>query len=155
MLRRISSSVLNARIGAQSRRLLSTIPGTNIGHLRLSFNASRSSNLVLRARVFDNPTGRSFLESLPGSTIQLQSFGNEVYGPWHTALQTHKPQPSIPPGGLAYSDQGNYLCVFFGQAPAWPVSYFAQIEVGFENLQGGTWNDLAVTQEDPLAMESY
>lgn len=58
-------------------------------------------------------------------------------------------------GGLAYSAQGNYLCVFFGQAPAWPVDYFAQIEVGYEALNGGNWRDLSVSMEDPLAMESY
>jgi hypothetical protein len=47
------------------------------------------------------------------------------------------------------------LCIFFGQRPAWPVDYFGQIEVGHEELRGGAWRELAVTLEDPLAMESY
>jgi hypothetical protein len=35
---------------------------------------------------------------------------------------------TIPPGGIAYSRRGSYLCVFFGQDPAWPVDHVGQIE---------------------------
>jgi hypothetical protein len=35
---------------------------------------------------------------------------------------------SILPGGIAYSSTGNYLCIFFGQDPAWPVEYIGKIE---------------------------
>ena len=90
-----------------------------------------------------------------GPTHLLVRRQDEVYGQWCTPLTVTRPQPKIPPGGLAYSEQGQYLCIFFGQDPAWSVDYFAQIEVGYEHLQGGQWTDLAVSLEDPLAMESY
>ena len=37
------------------------------------------------------------------------------------------PVPDIPPGGIAYTSQGNYVCIFFGQRPAWAVEYIGQI----------------------------
>ena len=36
--------------------------------------------------------------------------------------------PDIPAGGLAYTNQGNYFCIFFGQKPAWDVEYIGKIE---------------------------
>ena len=128
---------------------------TNIGYLRLAFNVGASDNLALRARVFNTPTGHAFLESCPHTLGNLSSWGDEVYGALPVTLPSTQPQSRIPPGGLAYSDQGQYLCIFFGQAPAWPVTYFAQVEVGYEHLNGGQWRDLSVSKEDPLAMESY
>ena len=123
--------------------------------MRLAFNVGAGDFIPLRARIFDTPTGRAFKESCPHTLPSLQAYGDEVYGAWKVALPSTRPQPKIPPGGLAYSALGNYLCVFYGQAPAWPVDYFAQIEVGWEALQGGRWRDLHVSLEDPLAMESY
>ncbi|KAL1523801.1 hypothetical protein AB1Y20_018724 [Prymnesium parvum] len=151
MMRRLSSSIANSRRCARAFSSSST----NAGFIRLAFNIGATDHLVLRARVFDTPTGRSFLGCLPQTLSSLQTYGDEVYGPITAALPCTKPQPMIPPGGLAYSQQGQYLCIFYGQVPAWPVEYFAQVEVGYEHLQGGHWRDLAVSMEDPLAMESY
>jgi hypothetical protein len=36
--------------------------------------------------------------------------------------------PDIPAGGIAYTNNGNYVCIFFGQTPAWPVEYIGQIK---------------------------
>lgn len=121
----------------------------------MSFNTGYADNLVLRARVFKTPAGLAFLKSCPHSLPSLSKYGDEVYGALRVALPSSSPQPKIPPGGLAYSEQGNYLCVFYGAIPAWPVEYFAQIEMGYEQLRGIDWKDLSITQEDPLAMESY
>ena len=140
------------------RRILSTatdVTQTNAGFLRMSFNDKHADNLVLRARVFKSPAGLAFLDNCPHILPSLSAFGNEVYGSIKSSLPTSKLQPKIPRGGLAFSEQGNYLCVFYGQTPAWPVEYFAQIEMGYEQLEGGNWKDLKVTREDPLAMESY
>ena len=137
------------------RRLGTAVNQTNIGYCRLAFNVGAGDQLPLRARLFDTPTGHAFKASLPYAIPSLQAYGEEVYGAWNVTLPSTKPQPMIPPGGLAYSAQGNYICVFFGQAPAWPVDYFAQIEVGWEALRGGRWTDLHASLEDPLAMESY
>lgn len=147
------------------RRSLSSFHQTNIGYARLVFGdpgVFSTTEVPLRCRIFDTPTGQAFKASLlegdqrvPFTIPSLSAYGNEVYGAWKCPLATGKQQPTIPPGGLAYSEQGNYLCVFYGQTPAWPVDYFAQIEVGFEALQGGQWRSLQVALEDPLAMESY
>ena len=143
------------RVNRGCNRLFCSVPNTNIGYCRLAFNARTAAELPLRARIFDSPAGRAFKESCPHTIPSLQVFGNEVYGSLKCALPMTKPLSIIPPGGLAYSHQGQYLCVFFGQAPAWPVEYFAQIEVGWEALQGGHWKNLDASLEDPLAMSSY
>ena len=59
-------------------------------------------------------------------------------------LRSTRRQPQIPPGGLAYSLQGSYLCVFFGQTPAWPVDYFGQIDEGWDVLRNASWQSLSV-----------
>ena len=128
---------------------------SNIGFIRLALNVGSTDHIALRARVFDSPTSRAFLESCPHDVGRLSAYGDEVYGQLRHVLPMTRPQPRIPAGGLAYSSQGNYLCLFFGQTPAWPVDYIAQVEVGYEHLQGGSWRSLVVTREDPLAMESY
>ena len=118
------------------------------GTVRLAFNVGAGDNLVLRATVFDTPTGHAFLKSCPHVIDRLQSYGAEVYGPTSTSLPSNPArwQPKIPPGGLAYSEQGSYLCVFYGQLPAWPVDYIGQID-NWEGLKKGTWRDLSVTRE--------
>ena len=145
---------LCAGLHARCARALCTT--TNIGHLRLAFNVGAGDHVALRARVFDTPTGRAFMQRCPMKLGALQAWGDEVYGCiGGEALPATRPQPLIPVGGLAYSERGNFLCVFYGQTPAWPVDYIAQVEVGGEHLRGGRWTDLHVAVEDPLAMESY
>ena len=153
-LRRLGASALNAR-GASLNACFSSVPTTNIGYVRIGFNVGCGDNLALRARVFDSPAGHTFMDNCPHTLSSLESFGEEVYGSLAKPLPSSRKQPKIPCGGLAYSDQGQYLCIFFGQTPAWPVEYFAQIEVGWEELIGPKWQNLTVTKEDPLALESY
>nr|WP_319394161.1 cyclophilin-like family protein [uncultured Desulfobacter sp.] len=50
------------------------------------------------------------------------------------SLREAKPVPAIPPGGIAYTNNGDYVCIFFGPTPAWPVEYIGQID-------GGTWKN--------------
>jgi hypothetical protein len=99
---------------------------------------------ILRARVFDSLTGRAFLESCPHHGISLSHHGAEVYGPIEAVLPVTRPQPLIPPGGLAYSHAGGFLCVFFGQDPAWDVDYIGQIDEGWEELRFTSWTSLSV-----------
>ncbi len=83
-------------------------------------------SLTLEAELFDSPIAESFANNLPYS-IQLDHWGNECYGSIGIDPGTHKPIPEIPPGGLAYTNNGKYLCIFYGQTPAWPVEYIGQI----------------------------
>ncbi len=54
-------------------------------------------------------------------------WGNEFYGSIGKDLGEENPVPDIPLGGIAYTNQGNYVCFFFGQRPAWAVEYIGQI----------------------------
>ncbi len=89
----------------------------------------------LNAELFeDHPVAQRYYRELP-HTIRLTQWGGELYGPIDADLGTYHPVPVIPAGGLAYTNQGNYLCVFFGQTPAWAVEYIGRIEVGWEKLR--------------------
>lgn len=86
------------------------------------------------AELFDTPIAQAFINALPYH-INLEQWGNELYGSIHRDLGTDNPRAEIPPGGLAYTNNGNYLCVFYGQQPAWPVEYIGQIN-------GDSWQTL-------------
>ena len=104
-----------------------------------------AATVHLRAAVFDTPTGRGFLAScVPTRGLPLSTSGCEVYGPLGVKLPVHELQPRIPAGGLAFSHRGQYLCVFYGQDPAWPVDYIGHVEGDYEALKQGTWKTLCV-----------
>ena len=138
------------------RRFCTIASSKTAGTVKLGFTASSifgSEPVIMKARIFDTPTGKEFLASLPHKSISLTTWGGEVYGPI-VPLPEHKPQPRIPPGGIAFSQQGNYLCVFWGAAPAWPVDYIGQIDAEWEKLRDKSWTELKVVrvaEEDEAA----
>lgn len=81
---------------------------------------------TLDAELFDTEIANKFSENLP-YTIPLTQWGQELYGSIGRDFGEENPVPDIPPGGIAYTNNGNYLCIFFGQAPAWPVEYIGHI----------------------------
>ena len=86
---------------------------------------------VLEAELFDTKIANKFAENLPYQ-VSLTHWGNEFYGSIEAKLGEkdlgeENPVPDIPPGGIAYTSQGNYVCIFFGQRPAWAVEYIGQI----------------------------
>ena len=83
-------------------------------------------SLVLEAELFDSVIATGFAENLP-YTINLEHRGREVCGSIGINLGEENPIPDIPPGGIAYTNNGCYLCIFFGQKPAWSVEYIGQI----------------------------
>jgi len=97
-------------------------------------------SLSIDADLYDSPAANTLYESLPRS-ISLEQWGNELYGPVGVELNPDpacKPKlvPEITPGGIAYSKRGNYLCIFFGQKPAWEVE-----EIG--RIRNTQWRELA------------
>ena len=82
--------------------------------------------LVAEAELFDTAIAKRFSEKLP-YTVNLMQWGKELYGSIGINRGEENPVPDIPPGGIAYTNNGNYLCVFFGQTPAWPVEYIGHI----------------------------
>ena len=88
-------------------------------------------SFVLEAELFDTKIAGKFAEHLPYQ-VSLTHWGNELYGSIENVLGgknlgEENPVPVIPPGGIAYTNQGNYVCIFFGQRPAWAVDYIGQI----------------------------
>lgn len=84
-------------------------------------------DVEMYAELFETRIAQEFYANLPYK-VDLTNWGNEVYGDIGVDLGEESPVPDIPPGGLAYTDRGNLLCIFFGQTPAWDVEYIGQIE---------------------------
>jgi uncharacterized protein len=93
----------------------------------------------LEAELFETSVAQKFKQHLPYH-VRLMQWGNELYGSIGKDLGEEDPVPDIPPGGIAYTRQGNYVCIFFGQTPAWDVEYIGQIA-------GNQWSRLPA---DPL-----
>jgi len=94
----------------------------NIMKIKLDFET-----LILEAELFDTKIANKFFDNLPYS-INVTQWGSELYGSIGHNLGEENPIPEIPQGGIAYTNNGNYLCVFYGQTPAWPVEYIGQIK---------------------------
>ena len=94
-------------------------------------------SLTLTADLFDSKIARSFAANLPYE-VNLVQWGRELYGAIGIDLGEEHPVPDIPAGGIAYTRQGNYVCIFFGQTPAWEVEYIGQIQNDdWKKLTGG------------------
>jgi hypothetical protein len=101
-------------------------------------------SICLEAELFDSSVADGFLKNLP-CTVSLIKWGDELYGSIGIDLGEEKPVPDIPPGGIAYTNNGNYVCIFFGQTPAWPVEYIGQIK-------GDSWKTLIENSFDSVAI---
>ncbi len=100
----------------------------------------------LRAKLFDLPICEALVKILP-ATIDLTSWGGELYGTLPLSCdEPGKLVSAIPPGGIAYSYQGSYLCIFFGQTPAWPVEHIG-------NIAGNKWESLKNTRVDKVTIK--
>ncbi len=97
--------------------------------IQLDFNS-----FILNADLFNTKIADNFYNNLPYN-IELTFWGNEAYCSIDIDLGEENPVPDIPAGGLAYTNQGNYFCIFFGQKPAWDVEYIGKIE-------GDAWKKL-------------
>ena len=89
---------------------------------------------TLKAELEHTPVAEAFADNLPYE-IDLTGWGRELYGPISRDLGSHNPVGVIPPGGLAYTNKGNYFCIFFGQNPAWEVEYIGNITEDYSALE--------------------
>ena len=98
-------------------------------------------NFSCKAELFDTRVARKFAEKLPYSVV-LTQWGDELYGEINVDLGIEKPVNKIPSGGIAYTNKGHLVCIFFGQIPAWPVEYIGQIiEDGWKRLKSSQTYD--------------
>lgn len=106
----------------------------------------------LCAKLFDTLIADRFYKILPVG-IDLVAWGKEFYGDTGADLGAENPVDRIPPGGIAYTNQGNYLCIFFGQNPAWPVEHIGQIERdSWKRLVNSSFDHVIVTQARELSV---
>lgn len=116
----------------------------NPSQKRTDWIALDFGDFSIPARLFDTRIAKAFFQKLPLS-IELIAWGDELYGSIGDDLGSENPQERIPPGGLAYTNRGNYFCIFFGQTPAWPVEYIGEIEgEGWKKLQSRGVNKVAI-----------
>jgi hypothetical protein len=100
----------------------------------------------LTAELFDLPVCDALVKILP-ATVELAAWGGELYGTLPLSCdEKGKLVPTIPPGGIAYSYQGSYLCIFFGQKPAWPVEHIG-------NIEGNEWGKLKNWEFDKVIIK--
>jgi hypothetical protein len=85
----------------------------------------------IEAELFDTMVARKFSTHLPVH-VYLTVWGTELYGPFGFSIESEAPIPEIPDGGLAYTNNGDYFCIFFGQRPAWPVEYIGRMKGALE-----------------------
>ena len=83
-------------------------------------------SISIEAKLFGTRPSNKFYTHLPYE-VKLSHWGREYYGPIEIEISEGNPITEIPPGGLAYSKNGNYFCIFLGQDPAWPVEHIGQI----------------------------
>ena len=94
--------------------------------------------------LFNHPIALKILQILP-LTIDLTCWGNEAYGEIPLNTPSVSPQSTIPPGGIAFSEKGSYLCLFYGQTPAWPVDYIGRFEgESWKSLINGNFKKLII-----------
>ncbi len=103
-------------------------------------------SFICRAELFETEIASGFAEHLPYE-INLTGWGEELYGTIGIDLGEENPVPMIHPGGLAYTRQGNYFCIFYGQKPAWPVEHIGYIIDGdWERLSGSSGLDSVIVR---------
>ncbi len=83
--------------------------------------------LVVPATLFDTSIAKEFAARLP-CEVSLTQWGGELYGSIGVNLGEENLIEDVPAGGIAYTTRGNYVCIFFGQRPAWPVDYIGHMD---------------------------
>jgi hypothetical protein len=100
----------------------------------------------LHAELFELPVCEAIINILP-ATVDLTAWGGELYGTLELAdVKKGKLADKIPAGGIAYSYRGAYLCIFFGQTPAWPVEHIG-------NIEGNEWERLKDARVDKVTIK--
>ncbi len=90
-------------------------------------------SVTVEAELNNSAVAARLTENLP-TTIELTTWGDEAYGTIGVDLGEENPVPHILEGGIAYTNNGNYLCFFYGQTPAWPVEYIGDMDKNWKEL---------------------
>ena len=96
----------------------------------------------------ETEAARKVLEALETKPIKSQAriWGDEVYFDTELVLKDDNPQAHVPPGAVAYWLPGKAICLFFGQAPASPVTVIGM-------MRGNSRDLAAVRPGDEVTLE--
>lgn len=97
-------------------------------NIKLTFDT-----VSIEATLNESPVAQRLYDELPKS-LDLITWGDEAYGSLGIDLGAFDPVPEIPGGGIAFTNNGNYLCFFYGQRPAWAVEYIGDMASGWTQL---------------------
>lgn len=111
-------------------------------------------DFTLEAELFHTEIAEKFFNNLPYE-IELTAWGEELYGPIGQELGEEAPVTYIPDGGLAYTSRGNYLCIFYGQTPAWPVEYLGSITSDWQGKLNPGLKKVTVRKNEGSVSNTY
>jgi len=104
-------------------------------------------DIKLEIDLFEHPANEKIMKHLP-LTISLEKWGNEYYGQIPVNVAQIDSTNEISEGGIAYSNKGNYFCIFFGQNPAWPVDKIGIIkEDSWKKLISSEYSQVTIIEE--------
>ncbi len=101
------------------------------------------SDCAIEATLLETPVAKALYRRLP-LTIDLVEWGEECYGAIACDLGVGMLQQEVAPGGIAYTQQGEYLCFFYGQRPAWAVELLGEVD---------NWQALKAAGKQSVRME--
>ena len=124
----------------------------------------RSATISTQTDVFDTPTGRAILESLPLESI-ANVWGEEIYFDIPLTLDAElDAREDVAVGDLGYWSRGPAFCIFFGPTPVsrgpkpWaysPVNVFGSVlgdAKDFKSVPDGAQIRVDRIQADPISV---
>lgn len=104
-------------------------------------------DIQLEAELFKTRIADKLIEELPRE-MKLTHWGQEMYGCIDINMGVEEPVDEVPPGGIAYTNNGNYLCLFYGQKPAWPVEHIGRLTGNWRELLTDKLETVTVRKKD-------
>jgi hypothetical protein len=86
----------------------------------------QAGSVAMPAELNETAAAKGVLGALPIESA-AQVWGDEVYFTTDLVLPEESPQAHVPPGTVAYWLPGKAICLFFGQAPASPVTSIGEL----------------------------
>ena len=89
----------------------------------------KAGSVAMLADLNETEAARKVFEAVKAKSIRSTAkvWGQEVYFDTELVLKEENPAAHVPPGTVAYWLPGKAICLFFGQAPASPVTVIGQM----------------------------
>jgi hypothetical protein len=110
----------------------------------------RAGSVTMPADLNETEAAQEIFKRLP-LKAPAQVWGEEVYFSTDLLLPDNNPQAHVPPGVIAYWLPGKAICLFFGQAPASPVTIVGEMRGNPHDLAAVNAGDTVVIERVPEA----